>query len=361
MALRQSRLVAWRAKGIPVPPEVTEKLTKFREGIATPRMVDELAGSSLAVVGRLSTAPRYICNDRLGPLWFHHLIYSMGSPGPHQPIVLRKFLAKGLVTKQEVQAAKNMPQSADMPIESWVDLPPSTQLISLPFANGIFASWQCLRLDSRKMFAARKQSQQAKGVDRAAVEPWRVGIGLDPYFRSVVNDTPARGVVDLLHAHATEESFLATANPLQLTVRVPPEVANECREMNKLRRSRQAKEGYFAPHVAGDVGDDESSHHVVRVSPGDVCYIPAGWSYAVCPARSTSTDLLTKSESPIAEGRGDAGEVIGKWASVFRVGYKRYPRLSREQSARYVAADYAFSRLDGFYRQGGNNPHKEYQ
>jgi hypothetical protein len=156
------------------------------------------------------------------------------------------------------------------------------------------------------------------------------------------------------HTHPKEESFIVATRPVRVLLRVPSEAADLCKRQNALRAAKQAREGYFARGAAGSVsaGAQEPSEHSIRIGSSDVCFIPASWAYAVSPLEASTTDLLKVSD------RKRTGETTG---NVFRIGYKKYPRLSEEQSARYIAADYVVSHLDSFYRLGGNNPNKDYQ
>ncbi|KAG8342997.1 hypothetical protein TRVL_06171 [Trypanosoma vivax] len=228
------------------------------------------------------------------------------------------------------------------------------------------------------------------------------------------------------------ETYLLPQRELLFSFYAPAEVVAMCTEQNEERMRRQAALSHvnspyfptdgprtaaqalragYVNHVATETVENRNAEngqlreaggtpvYEVRALPGDVVYIPRGWSYNVrrmLGAAIVTTDTASCTFNGAAEGgivstangqpavgknvryvgkydsycgrssevnESDVGlaEIVAVEVDAFLLCYNPYPVLSPTQAAVYVAANYVHSGVDEFYAKGGNNVHHNYR
>jgi hypothetical protein len=376
-----NRTTLWRRKKL--RPGV---LQKFREGIARPTVIDDIAGVKLSNVQATSVTPRYVdYHTGLGPLVFHHMNYSGGARWPHRPIVLRRAfratralqwasrLGRFAQDALEDVQRRGQPRWLTLPVDEHTDIVPN-----LAFTVGTLLEAEvlvaCGRTASHSTGSTSSPARQPRRVAHEGdevVEPWRLGIGLDPHIRAT-----QRTFVECVRGLGVQrvgpkvDMFLLPWEALVLDVTVPDETMEMCRAANVERTRKQYAAGLRAmsdvDNSASSVGSFglSSSRSTIRAEFGDVIFLPSMFSFAISRPVGYDVQELVPSAAISSEGDMHMSAIPkGESASVICTALKfvKYPRLSEAQSRLYIPADYTVgSKLDEFYAKGGNSLSPQY-
>jgi hypothetical protein len=364
-------------------------LKKHLEGLPRPEVIDDIAGVKLGSLQSVSVSPRYVdYSTGLGPLIFHHLNYSSGARGPHRPIVLRKALRSATkLSEWHSQLERTIHQDAEAQglarsnSPRWVSLPTTlSNGPTLAFAVGELACTEVLVAppivaDPRAPPPAAMRGGapfEPSSSAPSVAEPWRLGIGLDPFIRdtqrSVVCSVRGLGTQSV---GPNEDTFFIPWEPVVFDVTVPEETVSMCIEANRDRANKQYAAGIrsrqeLKQETSAAGFGLASREHSIRATFGDVVFLPSQFTFSLSRPvgyQTTSTTsqssagphkTLSSSDSGIVDQNPEPQVVC------VALKYKKYPRLSDSQAKLYIPADYTATRLEEFYRKGGNSLSPQY-
>ncbi|CUG92856.1 Hypothetical protein, putative [Bodo saltans] len=362
-------------------------LQKFREGIPRLTVVDDIAGVKLGSLQSVSVSPRYVdSNIGLGPLVFHHLNYSSGARGPHRPLVLRESLKRApnlAEWRTQLERLIHAKQQQESKTAQWIPLPQELRdgAPKLSFAVGELVSTDVLvappaagspSSSAAPVATSTLSNHSAPSSSPPVAEPWRLGVALDPFIRETQRSV-VRGISGLGQQTIgqNEDTFFMPWESVVFDITVPEDTIAMCAAANAERAKKQYSAGVRSRQ---DVEQSSagfglaSREHTIRAAIGDVVFLPSQFTYSLSRPigfqKTSTTASHVSSAIPAAPPhRLQAAHISEQLpAEVVCVAfkYKKYPRLSDAQAKLYIPADYTATRLEEFYRKGGNSLSPQY-